>query len=913
MAPRRGIDTRHEAASAILRAMSIRAALLAVTFTSLLASTAAAQPFVDCDDAAGLAVADGTIGTNEYSMGSTGLGSGFGGIIGAGRDILVDSDSSGNLAFAVAAPGGCSALGDAIVIYIDSVPGIGISNTSVLTDTADLGRAAISGSNGGNSSDLAFSAGFAADYAIVIEAGGANLFQLVAGGSHVFVSALTRFPTSGFGASCTKEMNGISMADLGSQAGNPFRWVATLINPTNAFRSNELQGVSAAPASNIGQAPFALSAGDWNTFRSFDGEASFSGPFWYSDFDNYAGAGFAPSPTCSQLDSDTWIVNGLSDGDLAFGATGTSGDYARGASPGGVSSGGVYRFDAATNDGSLGVQPTGSDFTPGDFVLQVTNDSMSAVVAVDLDLVLLVLNDQGRSSSADVSYSTDGTTFTPIPLLSFATPAAADAVPAWISVPGVATVTGLSIPPGGSFYLSFASDDAGGSGSRDEFALDSIVLMPTYSNCGNGSIDTGEACDDGALNGTTACGCQSSCTFATTGTICGGGGLGVCDAGDTCDGAGTCVDRLLTTGECRPAVPGGCDVPESCDGSGYDCPADGFATAGTVCNAAGADPCDADDVCNGSDATCAAAVATAGTACRMGSGPCDLGATCDGAATTCPASTPAAMGTACRAAVAGGCDVAEACDGTSLACPVDGFVAAGTECRAAVPGGCDVAEACDGTANCPMDAFVAAGTECRAAVPGGCDVAEACDGTANCPMDAFAAAGTECRPSTGGCDLAETCDGSVMCPADVIAMDGASCGDGTACNGAEICTAGVCEMGTAVDCDDGDVCTADMCTEPAGTCDNAPIDGCCNDVSDCAPGQECTGNVCVGDTDAGPGDADAGVDDAGFSDDAGMAGDAGPDPMDDGGCSCRATGAPRSTPWALLGLIGLALLRRRRR
>jgi hypothetical protein len=54
------------------------------------------------------------------------------------------------------------------------------------------------------------------------------------------------------------------------------------------------------------------------------------------DFTGFMGSGFAPDPAADQLDSDTWAVTGLSDGDLDFGGTAVTGDFARGSTTGGV-------------------------------------------------------------------------------------------------------------------------------------------------------------------------------------------------------------------------------------------------------------------------------------------------------------------------------------------------------------------------------------------------------------------------------------------------------------------------------------------------------------------------------------------------------------------------------------------------
>jgi hypothetical protein len=93
------------------------------------------------------------------------------------------------------------------------------------------------------------------------------------------------------------------------------------------------------------------------------------------DFTGFDGSGFSPAPAPGQLDSDTWRVTGMSDGDGAFGGTYDFGDFARGASSGAVSSGGVYAFEVAPGDVGLGVQPTGSVFTEGSFTLRVRNET----------------------------------------------------------------------------------------------------------------------------------------------------------------------------------------------------------------------------------------------------------------------------------------------------------------------------------------------------------------------------------------------------------------------------------------------------------------------------------------------------------------------------------------------------------
>jgi len=59
-------------------------------------------------------------------------------------------------------------------------------------------------------------------------------------------------------------------------------------------------------------------------------------------FDDFTASGFSPTPMIGQLCSNTFATSGWSDGSVAFGGTGTSGDFARGSTAGGVSSGGIY-------------------------------------------------------------------------------------------------------------------------------------------------------------------------------------------------------------------------------------------------------------------------------------------------------------------------------------------------------------------------------------------------------------------------------------------------------------------------------------------------------------------------------------------------------------------------------------------
>jgi len=101
------------------------------------------------------------------------------------------------------------------------------------------------------------------------------------------------------------------------------------------------------------------------------------------DFDNtvagvnngtFNGSDLSPTPDPGQLDSNAWKITGMSDGLLDFGGTGKTGDFAKGAFTGAVTSGGLYACEVQTGNYALGIQPTGADFNPGTLVLRPKGD-----------------------------------------------------------------------------------------------------------------------------------------------------------------------------------------------------------------------------------------------------------------------------------------------------------------------------------------------------------------------------------------------------------------------------------------------------------------------------------------------------------------------------------------------------------
>lgn len=194
-------------------------------------------------------------------------------------------------------------------------------------------------------------------------------------------------------------------------------------------------------------------------------------------FDSFGGSGFAPTPASDQLDSDIWSVTGFSDGDCAFGATCTSGDFARGASTGGVTTGGVYSFDTGSGNNSLGIQPANSDFTPGTVDLKIENNAGGTITSLSVEYSIVVYNDEPRANSLNFSYSTDGTNFTAIGALDFTTPGTADGSPSWTKTSRSTVISGLSIAPNAEIILRWTGHDVSGSGSRDEYGIDDVEVQ----------------------------------------------------------------------------------------------------------------------------------------------------------------------------------------------------------------------------------------------------------------------------------------------------------------------------------------------------------------------------------------------------------------------------------------------------
>jgi predicted extracellular nuclease len=207
------------------------------------------------------------------------------------------------------------------------------------------------------------------------------------------------------------------------------------------------------------------------------------------DFSSFTGTGFASTPGAGQLDSDNWIVTGMSDSpNPVFGFSASTGDFARGiVGTSNPTTGGVYSSNAASNptgSGALILQSGSADVDPGSITLRVQNTTGAALTDLHVSFDWLFRNNEGRGATLSFSYSTDGTNFT-----TFSGAGASSPTVAGSPVPTTFTVTpehdltlsGVTVGTDSSLYLRWNHVSvAGVSGaSRDEVGIDNVSISTT--------------------------------------------------------------------------------------------------------------------------------------------------------------------------------------------------------------------------------------------------------------------------------------------------------------------------------------------------------------------------------------------------------------------------------------------------
>lgn len=144
---------------------------------------------------------------------------------------------------------------------------------------------------------------------------------------------------------------------------------------------------------------------------------------------------------------------------------------------GGTSEGACRPWDLGGGDYALGYQPTLSEFTPGFFLVTVSNATGEAVTLIEVSYEIVCYNNENRSSSLDLEYSLDGTAFTRVGSAGYSSPAREDPEPYWKTCRRSASIE-LAKPmqPGARFWIRWYGDDDGGSGSRDEYGIDDVAV-----------------------------------------------------------------------------------------------------------------------------------------------------------------------------------------------------------------------------------------------------------------------------------------------------------------------------------------------------------------------------------------------------------------------------------------------------
>ena len=377
---------------------------------------------------------------------------------------------------------------------------------------------------------------------------------------------------------------------------------------------------------------------------------------------------------------------------------------------------------------------------------------------------------------------------------------------------------------------------------RDPFGGEHAATVTVVVNdivCGNGVVEVGEQCDDDNADDGDCC--SATCQLEAQGQTCGDVGDGVCDLQDTCDGAGTCVDRVASSAVVCREDAGECDVAERCDGAGQ-CPADGFEPVATGCGSDVASACTAPDACDG-EGRCLDHDAPAATPCGP-SGACIVQDTCDGDG-ACVDNGFVAIDAPCGDPSATDCTAPDSCDGVG-ACR-DNHAAADTACGETPASACVLQDTCNSNGSCVDHGFALETTPCGNPATTECSAADSCDAVGVC-HDNDVAAGAACGDDGSACVNQDTCDGDGAC-ADAGFVDaGTPCGDetATACSAADSCDgSGTCDANDAtvdsdgdgtLDCSDG--CAADPDKIEAGVCGcgTADVDGDGDGAMDCVDG-----------------------------------------------------------------------------
>jgi hypothetical protein len=362
-----------------------------------------------------------------------------------------------------------------------------------------------------------------------------------------------------------------------------------------------------------------------------------------------------------------------------------------------------------------------------------------------------------------------------------------------------------------------------------EVCFSGLCMDPGVGTCGDGVLNDGEECDNGASNNDTAA-CTSKCKQATCGDLLVQESVEQCDDGNTddetacaygtatCKGcSASCATLTLTGSFCGDGTN---DAEETCD--------DGNTVAETACAYGNATctPCNADcsaelsltgsycgDGTNDAEETCDDSNTVAETACTYGN------ATCTSCNADCSAEL-SLIGAYCGDDTTNGLD-GEACD--------DGNTTTETNCGYGSPN-CTVCDAiCSAEFNLTNGRYCGDGTD---------DAEEACD-DGNTDVETACAYGTpSCTPCNADCSATLSLTGSYCGDGTTDGGDGEACDDGntqteSACSGAAA-TCAVCDSDCSAERNlmacGGSYCDSATHFCNNGTCTALPTDWTCNEA-----------------------------------------------------------------------------------
>ena len=154
-----------------------------------------------------------------------------------------------------------------------------------------------------------------------------------------------------------------------------------------------------------------------------------------------------------------------------------SGDF-KTSHAGGTSEGACRPWNLGNGDLALGYQPTSDEFTPGFFVVSVSNATGRAVKRISISYEVVCFNNENRSSSLDFEYSLDGLRFIRVRELRYVSPEAEDPDVSWeTSMRSIGLELSDSLANGACIWLRWYGDDMGGGGSRDEYGINNLSVI----------------------------------------------------------------------------------------------------------------------------------------------------------------------------------------------------------------------------------------------------------------------------------------------------------------------------------------------------------------------------------------------------------------------------------------------------